>query len=638
MCGIAGAFFWRDTAEARRAREIVSTMTAAERHRGPDGSGLIVSEAPGVTCALGHRRLAIIDLSDRAAQPMKSASAPIWVTFNGEIYNFADVRRDLEAEGRRFTSQSDTEVILQGYETWGEAVIDRLRGMFAFAIYDGVARRLLLARDRLGVKPLYVFAGTGLLLFASEVRSLLASGIVPRRLDPIALDHYLAYQTAPTPRTLVAGVRLLSPGHRLMIDDAGQPTERRYWDFFGRANAPGADTTEAATRERVHALLRQAVAGHLVSDVPVGVFLSGGIDSTAIVALVREGGLEPRTFSVVLPGTAHDEAPYSRLVAERFACRHEEIVMTEGELTASIPTALDCVDHPSGDGINTFVVSRAVRQAGIKVALSGLGGDELFGGYPSFGRLRRLRTYARVWRQSPTVVRAAAAAAVRSMGGVSVATEKTAAVLESDGSSSQLFPILRQIFGRAERASLLGRRPTDGAEDEYVRLLADAAAEHPDRDLMSFVSFAESRTYMHDVLLRDSDQMSMAHGLELRVPFLDHPLVEYVVDLPERLKAPGVTPKRLLVESVGAAMPLDVVRRTKRGFVLPFDAWMKGELRALCAHHLGPDGLGRLGLIRREPVEALWRSFLADDGRTTWSRPWTLVAFDAWRERNGISA
>jgi asparagine synthase (glutamine-hydrolysing) len=638
MCGIAGAFFWRDTTEARRAREIVSTMTEAERHRGPDGSGIVVSEGRGVRCALGHRRLAIIDVSLRAAQPMKSASAPIWITFNGEIYNFGDVRRDLEAMGRRFVSQSDTEVVLQGYEVWGEAVLDRLRGMFAFAIYDGTARRLLLARDRLGVKPLYVFTGPGVLLFASEVRSLLASGIVRRRLDHIALDHYLAYQTAPTPRTLVAGVRLLAPGHRLMIDDTGQPAERRYWDFFDNSPAAPADTTHEAARRQVRTLLRQAVEGHLVSDVPVGIFLSGGIDSTAVVALVRKSGLQPRTFSVVMPGTAQDEAPYSRAVADRFECQHEEIVLTEGELTASVRAALDSVDHPTGDGINTFVVSRAVRQAGIKVALSGLGGDELFGGYPSFGRLRRLRTYAGVWRRSPAAVRAAAAAAVRSVGGVSVATRKAAAVLESDGSSSQVFPILRQVFGRAERAAFLGHRPVDGAEDEYVRMLSAAAAEHPDRDLMSFVSFAETRTYTHDVLLRDSDQMSMAHGLELRVPLLDHRLVEYVVGLPERLKAPGATPKRLLVESVGAAMPSDIVHRPKRGFVLPFDTWMKGELRALCAHHLGPDGLGRLGLIQREPVEALWRSFLSGDGRTTWSRPWTLVAFDAWRERNAISA
>jgi asparagine synthase (glutamine-hydrolysing) len=638
MCGIAGALFWRDTVEARRAREIVSTMTAAESHRGPDGSGLVVTESRGVRCAMGHRRLAIIDLSDRAAQPMKSASVPIWITFNGEIYNFAEVRRDLESLGRRFRSQSDTEVVLQGYEAWGEAVIDRLRGMFAFAIYDGSVQRLLLVRDRLGIKPLYVYTGSGMLLFASEVRSLLASGIVPRRLDQVALDYYLAYQTTPTPRTLVAGVRLLPPGHRLLVDESGQAVERRYWDFLGTAGAARSGPTDVAARQRVRTLLREAVEGHLVSDVPVGIFLSGGIDSTAIVALVREGGLEPRTFSVVMPGTAHDEAPYTRVVADRFACRHQEIVLTESELTASVPAALDSVDHPTGDGINTFVVSRAVRRAGIKVALSGLGGDELFGGYPSFGRLRRLRPYAKVWRQSPDVLRAAAAAAVRSIGGVSVATEKAAAVLESDGSSSQLFPILRQMFGRGERAALLGHRPVDGADDEYVRLLREAAAEHPDGELMTFVSFAEARTYMHDVLLRDSDQMSMAHGLELRVPLLDHRLVEHVVSLPERLKAPGATPKRLLVESVGDAMPPGVVHRPKRGFVLPFDTWMKGELRTLCDHHLGPDGLGRLGILAREPVEALWRGFLAGDGRTTWSRPWTLVAFDAWRERNAISA
>jgi asparagine synthase (glutamine-hydrolysing) len=640
MCGIAGAFFSRDTTEARRAPSVVEAMTGALGHRGPDGAGLVEMGGLGTSAVLGHRRLAIIDLSDRGAQPMRSATEPISITFNGEIYNFAAIRRELERAGRRFCSQSDTEVVLQGYEEWGADVVPRLHGMFAFGIYDGRRGHLLLARDRLGIKPLYVADAAGALLFASEVRALLASGLVARRLDDRALDDYLAYQTAPTPRTLVKGIRLIEPGHLLVAGPTGRTTERRYWDFLANSHPLPASTTAAEAREEVHRRLRQSVAGHLISDVPVGVFLSGGVDSTALVAIAHEIGATPRTFTVAMPGTAHDEAPYARLVAERFGYPHTEVMLSELELAARVPEALESFDHPTGDGINTFVVSRAVRAAGITVALSGVGGDEIFGGYPSFERLRRIRAYARWWRRSPKLMRSAASA-VRSLGGASVATEKAASVLEGDGSVARAYPILRQVFSRKERAALLGESAAGIEHDAYEQLLAAAVERHPDRDLTSLVSYAEARTYMHDVLLRDGDQMSMAHGLELRVPLLDHELVEYVVGLPEALKAPRGLPKRLLIEAAGVAgsgMPLDAVNRPKRGFVLPFDTWMRGDLRELCAHHLGPDGVvGRGGLSARA-VDALWHGFLAGDGRTTWSRPWTLVALGAWLDRHAISA
>jgi asparagine synthase (glutamine-hydrolysing) len=300
-----------------------------------------------------------------------------------------------------------------------------------------------------------------------------------------------------------------------------------------------------------------------------------------------------------------------------------------------VPDALTSFDHPTGDGVNTFVVSRAVARAGLKVALSGLGGDEIFGGYPSFNRLRRLDAYSRLWSRSPAIVRAAAAAAVRSVGRTSATSAKLAAVLESDGSVPRAFPVLRQVFGRADRKALLGG--AIGTTDATADRLAAAAAAHPDRDVMTFISYAESSTYMHDVLLRDSDQMSMASGLELRVPLLDHALVEYVVGLPEARKAARGLPKRLLVESVGPALPLAIADRPKRGFVLPFDRWMRGDLRELCEHHLGPSGGLRRAGLREEAIQALWRGFLEAE-RTTWSRPWTLVALGAWLEAQAVSA
>ncbi|MGE5835070.1 MAG: asparagine synthase (glutamine-hydrolyzing) [Acidobacteriota bacterium] len=644
MCGIAGALFW-DPHAGRGGRDAdVARMVKALEHRGPDGEGLTRCVTPdradGPTMILGHRRLSIIDLTDRASQPMKSPRVPVWLTYNGEIYNFRDVRRDLEARGRTFQSDSDTEVILQGFEEWGPAVVDRLRGMFAFAIWDGAAGRLWLARDRLGIKPLYVYRGNGYFLFASEVRAMLASGLVPRRLDRFALDQFLAYQSVPEPLTLVRDVRMLAPGHVLGVGPEGREVARRYWDLLESAIGREPVSAEAG-RRRVRELLEESTALHLVSDVPVGVFLSGGIDSGAIAALVRQAGVVPQTFSISFTGTEYDESPFARAMADSLQTKHTEISLTEADVIDQIPEALASVDHPSGDGTNTFVISRAVREAGLKVALSGLGGDEFFGGYPSFRRLRQVAAVAGAWRHSPAVMRRVASLAVRRLGGSSVASVKTAAVLESDGSLPQTFPILRQLFPEAQRIDLLGAEAVAASRhlgDPYVQLLQRTLDRDTGLDLMSLVSYAEARTYMHDVLLRDTDQMSMSRGLEIRVPLLDHRLVECLMSLPESVKTAQGPPKPLLTGSLARRLPAVCVDRPKRGFVLPFDLWMRGSLRALCEHHLGPAGLAGREMFRPAAVRSLWRSLLAEKPRTTWSRPWALVTLNAWLERTGIKS
>jgi asparagine synthase (glutamine-hydrolysing) len=641
MCGIAGVVTPRSSDDLE-PRAAVARMVRALAHRGPDGTGLVDCALPpaadGPRAVLGHTRLAIIDLSARAAQPMASPRRPMWLTFNGEIYNFADIRRDLEARGRRFESDSDSEVILQGFEEWGRAVIPRLRGMFAFALWDGERGELTLARDRFGIKPLYVHQTATRLVFASEVRALLASGLTPRRLDRQALDLYLRYQTVPTPRTLIDGVRMMPPGTAMTMRAGGRGVPEPYWDLLD-AVSPEAARDDLGTRASVvRDLLREAAALHLVSDVPVGVFLSGGIDSSALVSLVRAAGQRPRTFAVALAGTPQDETRYARAVARAFDADHCEIPLDEEVIVRQLPEALAAVDHPSGDGINTYVVSRAVREAGVKVALSGLGGDELFGGYPSFDRLARLPAYADFWRWTPPAVRRAAAAAVRSIGRESVAAVKAAAVIESDGTVPGTFPVLRELFSRDQRASLLGAHQAGESEpDPYAELLAEAAARGRAVDVMALVSYAEARTYMHDVLLRDTDQMSMCHGLEVRVPLLDHRLAEYVVGLPSGAKIRTGRSKPLLVDSLDLALPPAGVDRPKQGFVLPFDRWMRGALRPLCEQHLGRDGLAGRGLLEPKAVDALWARFLARSPQTTWSRVWTLVALDAWLERTGVS-
>jgi len=642
MCGIAGAMVWDDRGRNGDLQQMVTRMTDALSHRGPDGWGVarVAESSDGALAspevAFGHRRLAIIDLSPRAAQPMANAARDTWLTFNGEIYNFKAIRQDLEARGRVFRSDSDTEVLLQGYEEWGTALVGRLRGMFAAAVWDGRQRELVLLRDRLGIKPLYVWKTDCALLFASEVRALLASGIVPRRLDPVGLEQFLACQAVPAPRTLVDGVRLLEPAHVLRVGSDGHVVDEAYWDLIDSAETVSASIDVQRARSRVRELLVESTDLHLVSDVPVGVFLSAGIDSSAIAALVREAAATPRTFTVTFPGHPYDEGPEARTIAAALGTEHEEIPLRPVDVCRRLPEALGQMDQPSGDGVNTFVVARAVHDAGLKVALSGLGGDELFGGYPSFRRARRLAGLAR-WFQSPRPARQAAAAIVRQVGRSSVSATKAAAILETDGSLARTFPVFRELFSAGQRRDLLDDASSadkTAGEHPYETLIEGAEARGRQLGLSSMITFAEARTYMHDVLLRDTDQMSMACGLEVRVPLLDHRLVEYVMGLPDRVKT-GAGTKPLLVDSLGDTLPAAVRRTGKRGFVLPLEDWMRGDLREFCETHLEEPALARIGL-RASTVQRLWTTFQQADRRTRWSRPWTLVALSAWAARHGL--
>jgi asparagine synthase (glutamine-hydrolysing) len=511
--------------------------------------------------------------------------------------------------------------------------------MFAFAIWDASQQMLFLARDRLGIKPLYYYAGDGFFLFASEVRALLASGLVPRRLDPIALWEYLGYQSVPAPRTLIQDIHALPPGSWLTVDTAGKMSEGRYWDLLEHASPEAWNAPVTESRRRVGELLREAVAMHLVSDVPLGAFLSGGIDSSAIVALMREAGQVPRTFSVVFAESSYDEARYARQVATHFATDHTEIPLTQQDLLAQLPEALAAMDQPSGDGVNTYVVSRAVRSAGVTVALSGLGGDEFFGGYPSFARLGRMARFLRLWGYTPASLRTLVARGVGALGGASVAAAKMAALVESDGTLSSLFPVLRQVLSTSQRYALLTEpwlQRLSEAHDPYVWLLQKAYARAPGVGLLGRISYAEGRTYMHDVLLRDTDQMSMAHALEVRVPLLDHTLVEYLMGLPDAYKRSNGTPKRLLVESLDGLLPDEIVQRPKQGFTLPFALWMRGALMRFCEERLSPERLGARGILQPDQVQKLWQAFLAGRREVSWSRLWILVVLEEWLQRHDV--
>jgi asparagine synthase (glutamine-hydrolysing) len=424
----------------------------------------------------------------------------------------------------------------------------------------------------------------------------------------------------------------------MTIGADGEEHQHAYWNMLTATGNP-IDASPQEAHRLVGERLRDSVAAHMISDVPVGAFLSGGIDSSAIVALMREAGHTPRTFSVGFTEDAFDESPHSDLIARLYRTEHTHIPLSGQDLLDQLPGVLGAMDQPTGDGVNTYVVAAAVRNRGIVVAQSGLGGDEVFGGYPSFTRLAQVADLARLWGKSPEALRSLAAGAVRTLGRSSVQASKVAAVMESDGTISSMYPPMRQLLTVEQRLALMDTTLLESIEDRtdpYERYLGAAFADHPQATLFDRVSFAEAQTYMHDVLLRDTDQMSMAHGLEARVPLLDHLLVELVMALPDSVKQPGNVPKRLLVESLGGLLPDSIVKRPKRGFTLPFDPWMRGPLRSFCEERLGDRGLSGRGIFKPAQIQSLWDSFLSGGHDVSWARLWILVVLDSWLDRHGL--
>jgi asparagine synthase (glutamine-hydrolysing) len=621
MCGIAVALGIPDPTR------VVARMSAALSHRGPDDDGAcaLAGTHGDSAGAFGHRRLSILDLSAAGHQPMTTMDKRFSLAFNGEIYNFRSLRAELERDGVRFRSTSDTEVLLEGWARRGPAFVRRLEGMFAFALWDASEQALFLARDAFGIKPLY-FTNVGAgVLAASELRALLASDLVPARIDPSALAGYLTFGSVPEPETILAGIRILPAGTVLRFDASRGSLHRSEVLAVPAVDVPGeaiGDPAEAATRVR-HALER-SVDRHLVSDVPVAVFLSGGLDSSALAALAAQRSSNAiEGFTVTFRERRFDEAAVARLVAQRYGIRHHEIPLGGADLLAALPAAFAAMDQPSLDGINTFVVSGAVRAHGTKVVLSGLGGDELFAGYPSFRRAHALARYARVPRP---IRRLAASAAVR-IGGVRGA--KVALGLRRGSPADAAYLASRTLFGERQVDALCGARYTE----------APPAPEG--LSLLQQVSWRELTGYMRNTLLRDSDVFSMSHALELRVPFLDREVATAAFEASDALKLSRRTTKPLLVAAMKDLLPDEVWNRPKQGFVLPFATWMRGPLAAEVGSTLGDaDRLDALGLDPRAALD-VWTSFLRGQAGVTWSRPWALYSLVRWATEHdvvGVSA
>jgi asparagine synthase (glutamine-hydrolysing) len=602
-------------------------MATAMRHRGPDDEGLWLSDDGRV--GLVNRRLAIVDCSPNGHMPMRNHDGTACITHNGEVYNAAELRRELTALGHRFRSTGDTEAILRGYEAWGPDVVHRLRGMFAFAIYDGRQRRLFLARDRLGIKPLYYSVTPEAFVFASELGALQVSGLVGRTVSPAGLVGYLLLGSVPGPLTIYNGIHALEPGCTLSLDIAGPaaaPKPHRYWTFPTDVVAP---PSSAAAVGEVRSLLEDAVRCHLVSDVPLGAFLSGGLDSSAVVTLMRAVTGGPiRTCSMVFEEAGYSETVYARAVASAVGTEHTERIVTGGEVAGALDRILRTMDQPTVDGVNTYFVAETARQAGLTVALSGLGGDELFGGYPNTfagvpGLLRALRVAQSVPAAAPV-----ARAGLRWLGGPG-RWAKVADALERPATPASAYLACRGLFPPAEVRMLVGPELWEAAAvgDPAGRIVSEMDVNGHGADWFSWVSRAELSGYTLHQLLRDTDVMSMAHSLEVRVPLLDHRLVEAVLRLPGSVKREGGRPKALLVRAVGDLLPPTVrARRPKQGFVFPFERWLRGELRGVCLEWQRETG----GLLRPDVVAQVWRAY--DAGRLHWSRPWALAALGGWRD------
>ena len=630
-------------------------MAGAMRHRGPDGEGFLVNDprAPGL--ALAMRRLSIIDLVG-GNQPIWNETLDVAVVCNGELYNYRELRGRLARCGHKFTTQSDTEILVHAWEEWGEDCLGELRGMFAFALADfrkqyNAGPVLFLARDPLGIKPLYYTQTTEGFAFASEVRALMESGIPSPEISQDALTSYLLFGSVSEPVTMFEGVFSVPPGHRVLLyipDRRRLPRTQPWWDprKSPAAKDPRAPKTFAAAATALRPLLEDSVRAHLIADVPVGLFLSSGLDSGAIAALAAREHAGIQSFTLTFPGTAFDESELTRVVARRCGTKHSELALHGDEIPKRLDEALAAQDQPTMDGVNTYFVSWAARQMGLKVALSGLGGDELFAGYSTFSDTPRLARLAALAKFVPSLVRSASAGLVRAAGSSGLspdAARKAAAVWRQPGKLPDPYYFARTLFPPGEIDKLMEPRfrPSRVAADGYsleptwLGWLQRCADEAHRMDPAGRVSWMEMRSYMASTLLRDTDSVSMARSLEVRVPLLDTPLVEFANALPDEARTRNGVQKALLVAALGMMLPPEITAQRKKTFTLPWEQWLRGPLRLRMEEsfaHIAPQ---IAPMLKLDGVRGVWRAFLA--GRTSWSRPWAIFTLNEWARRGGAA-
>ncbi|MBI1893824.1 MAG: asparagine synthase (glutamine-hydrolyzing) [Candidatus Rokubacteria bacterium] len=619
MCGIAGVL--RQDGKPV-GEQLLRAMTSILAHRGPDGEGYLIRRPVG----LGHRRLAIIDLVS-GHQPMANEDGSVALVFNGEIYNFRELRRELEVHGHVFRTTSDSEVILRAYEAYGVECLGRLRGMFAFAIWDGRRRRLFLARDRVGIKPL-VYAWDGRrLLFASELKAILQDPSVPRDLDWEALRDYLTFSYIPSPRTIFRGIRKLAPASYLVLDlDRGEPEVRRYWDL---QFLPDETRTEAEWVEGLRWRLQDSVRSHLVSDVPIGAFLSGGMDSSTVVALMSQEVGEPvRTFSIGFDEADFDELRYARAVARRYGTDHYEFVVKPDALEA-MPRLMWQFDEPFADSsaVPTYYVSKITREH-VTVALSGDGGDENFAGYGRY--LQALRWHERLDHPLGAIARPL----FRLAASLLAPGARGRGYLELLGSepTERYFRMVTY-----QRTGTLRRLLTPDAQAHVAPIVTPAlfrqlVREGRASDYLATLQYLDVRTYLPEDILTKIDRTSMLVSLETRVPLLDHLLMEYVARMPSRLKLRNGAGKAVLKGVMAEDLPSEILGRRKMGFGVPIGTWFRRELAGYAREILVDRRTRQRGLINAHAVEALLEEHRTGK-RERSSQIWLLLCLEEWARR-----
>jgi asparagine synthase (glutamine-hydrolysing) len=617
VCGIAGIA--TRTKEAGLA-EAASRMVEALAHRGPDGHGL----RDFGSCVLGNTRLAIVDLSERGRMPMCNEDATVWITYNGECYNATELRSELQSRGHQFKSNTDTEVIVHLYEEFGEGCAQRLRGMFAFAIWDERQRKLLLARDRLGIKPLYFSLVNGQVIFASEIKALLASDLLPRRIEPAAIRAFLQLGHIPPPWTAVKDVAPLEPGH-VAIWKGGQFHSRAYWHL------PRPSQTPLPSREEAVGALREILIEssrlQLMSDVPIALFLSGGVDSAVLGSLMRFVGASRLTaLTIGFAETQFDESEASRKTAELLGISHRVVCLAPASIPASLDKAIWAMDQPTIDGLNTYWISRVASDAGFKVTLSGQGGDELFGGYQSIGWFDRFTRIADRLRLLPPQ----AGRYLFDYDSLPFRWRKLSYLVGADDPFVGAQMAVRALFLDRDVRVLLNPElaPVNG-HLEATSVIASGASESKGLPVLDRIALLDFGAHLVPRLLRDGDAMSMAHSLEVRPTLLDHVLVEYVLSLPASLR---LQQKKLLLDATRDLMPpgllASLAARPKRTFTFPFALWLGEGLRSTMEATL--DGSATSTVLNPVEVCRLWRRYLANPGSIGWSRIWSLFVLTRW--------
>lgn len=621
MCGINGIIS-KSLNNDERAKVILK-MNDLLAHRGPNANSVFNDEF----ISLGHTRLSIIDLSENSNQPFFSSDKRYVIVYNGELYNYKQLKLTLQqrvigasALPYFFQTQSDTEVVLAAYIRWGAQCLSYFSGMFAFAIYDTVTQKTFMARDRFGVKPLYYHYSDEGFVFSSEIRAILHSGFKRFTINKSVLPEYVQFQSVNYPNTIVKGIKQLEPGNYIEYDGK-TPIITRYYKPNVQANH---DLSYEQTTKKISELLHHSVQQRLVADVPFGAFLSGGIDSSAIVGIMSNISSEPiNTFNVSYDENEFSESFYAKLIAKKYNTKHTEIKLKPTDFLETLPEALNKMDNPGGDGINTYIVSKATKETGITMAMSGIGGDELFAGYDLFKNLYQLQHKS--WLNAfPRFVR-------KGVGRGLIIKEKTIKNLKLNDVLSlptvnlvNAYHLNRALFAKSQLNSII---KTELKHPDHL-----VKSVHPEY-LLSAITINEISTYLNNTLLKDTDQMSMAVALEVREPFLDSNLVDFVLNVPDKFKYP-ITPKKLLTDSLKDILPDEIIHRKKMGFTLPWKFWLQNELKSFCEINLKE--LEKKELFQKDKILELWNDFLNNKKTVSWSRIWHFVVLNYWIDRNKL--